>query len=203
MSSVIVQGYHVSKSLGGDQGTPRYQRITMLSSSSSIPVNHSIHPIFALLVLSCSVFCSSSSHLFGAPLFICCFFCNFWARRFSLRFALAISSLFWGGRGGGSKNCSGGPFVSSFGASLRDRLNLFSSAFVGRFALVGGAAMLILSLSVCIQSDMSIDAVESGDLGGSITGGGGGGGGGGGVSSGGGGGMFSASRRSTGEGEYV
>ena len=92
--------------------------------------------------------------------------------------------------------------MSSFGASLRDRLNLFSSAFVERFALVGGAAMLILSLSVCIQSDMSIDADESGDLGGSIPGGGGGGGGGGGVSSGGGGGMFSASRRSTGEGEY-
>ena len=90
--------------------------------------------------------------------------------------------------------------MSSFGASLRDRLNLFSSAFVGRFALVGGAAMLILSLSVCIQSDMSIDADESGDLGGSIPGGGGGGCGGG-VSSGGGGGMYSASR-STGEGEY-
>ena len=90
--------------------------------------------------------------------------------------------------------------MSSFGASLRDRLNLFSSAFVERFALVGGAAMLILSLSVCIQSDMSIDADESGDLGGSIPGGGGGGCGGG-VSSGGGGGMYSASR-STGEGEY-
>ena len=83
--------------------------------------------------------------------------------------------------------------MSSFGASLRDRLNLFSSAFVERFALVGGAAMLILLLSVCIQSDMSIDADESGDRGSSILFGAGGGGGDGGVSSGGGGGMGPAS----------
>jgi hypothetical protein len=104
-----------------------------------------------------------------------------------------VSSL----EGGGSRNCSGGAFVSSFGASLRDRLNLFSSAFAERVASAEGAAMLILSLSVCIQSDMSIDAEESGDWGGSVPLGGGGGGGvdrgdGDGLSSEGGGGMYTA-----------
>ena len=93
--------------------------------------------------------------------------------------------------------------MSACGASLRDRLNFFSSAFVGTVASVGGAALLIIHSSVYIQSDMSIDADESGDCGGAVPVGGGGGGGGGGRPSGesGGGGGIPAWRRGSGEGD--
>jgi hypothetical protein len=158
-----------------------------LMLARSIPACFLLSPL--LILFGTPVPASPPVAWFGTPGF-CCFLANFWARRFSLRFALTFSCL--RGRGASSRNCCGGAFVSSCGASLRERLNLFASALVGTFASAGGAALLIIYSLVYIQSDTSIDADESGDRGGAVPLGVRGGGGGGDVSSGGGGGGIPA-----------
>lgn len=150
ISSVVVQGVSCMQVAGGEprNSTLPEDNHASSSSSSSIP---SITQATRFFLLPSRCF---SACFYAFPPFTWfetlvpdCFLCNFWARRFSLRLSLDLSLEV-----GPSSRNSWGAFVSSFGASLRDRLTLFSSAFADTLAAVGGAELLALTSSVYIRS---------------------------------------------------